>query len=62
MQRGGAAVRNAPLVDMVGDPGVPAALLPPGWPGAELAVAMGRVQDRYGPVAQAYVRAVLDGT
>ena len=52
---------NAPLVDMVGDPGLPAVLLPSGWPGGELATAMGQVQDRYAPPAQAYVRSVLAG-
>lgn len=52
-------LRNAPLVDLVADPGLPVALLPPDWPGGELARLMGQVQDRYGSVAAQYVRGVL---
>lgn len=55
-------LRNAPLVDLVADPVLPAVLLPPDWPGTELASAMARVQDRYGPPAVEYVRSVLSPT
>lgn len=54
-----AALTTAPMVDTLGDPGLPAALLPGDWPLPELLRAIGRVHEIYGPPAAAYVERVI---
>lgn len=54
-----AQLLKEPYVDMIRDPGLPAALRPPHWPGAELRAAMERVQQRYLPPASRFVLARL---
>lgn len=50
---------NAASIDLIRDPGLPAVLSPPDWPGAELRAALERVKQRFLPPAAAYVAAKL---
>lgn len=56
-----AELTMAPMVDTLGDPGLPPELLPADWPLPDLWQAIGRVHERYGPPAAAYVERVLAG-
>lgn len=50
---------NAPYVDLIRDPGLPAALLPPDWPRPRLNQLMNQVSERYVLAASTYVRGLL---
>jgi phenylacetic acid degradation operon negative regulatory protein len=50
---------NAPYVDLIRDPGLPDALLPPGWPRPRLDYLMNQVSKRYLPPAFTYVHGLL---
>ncbi|MEV4640335.1 PaaX family transcriptional regulator C-terminal domain-containing protein [Actinoplanes sp. NPDC049548] len=54
-----AEVLNAVYVDLIRDPRLPAALLPPDWPRPELDRLMGRVRERFLPAASRYARSVM---
>lgn len=56
-----AELTMAPMVDTLGDPGLPPSLLPPDWPLPDLWQAIGRVHAWYGPGASAYVAEVIAG-
>jgi phenylacetic acid degradation operon negative regulatory protein len=54
-----AELSNAPLVDLVADPGLPSALLPADWPGPTLAALIVDTHARHRPAATAYAHEVL---
>ena len=56
-----AQLRNAPLIDLISDPGLPAELLPHNWPAHELVRHLDRIAEHYLPPAIQYVHAVLAG-
>ncbi|MFC4948376.1 PaaX family transcriptional regulator C-terminal domain-containing protein [Pseudonocardia sp. GCM10023141] len=54
-----ARIVNDAAVDLIDDPRLPGALLPAGWPVAELGVLFERVNARFGPPAAQHVHAVI---
>ncbi len=51
---------NAPFVDLVRDPELPPALLPPDWPRQELEAAMAQLADRYLPAVRRYAHHMIE--
>ena len=55
-----AQLLNAPYVDVIRNPGLPAELLPADWPAPELAGLMSQARGRYLPSARQYANAVIE--
>lgn len=55
-----AELMNAPAIDSLLAPDLPAELLPEDWPSGQLADLIGRVAERYGPAASGYVRSLVN--
>ncbi len=55
-----AGLLNAPFVDLLRDPGLPPALLPPNWPRQPLEAVMTQVADRYLPAASRYAHHMIE--
>lgn len=57
-----AQLLNAPYVDLIRDPGLPAELLPLDWSKPQLTHLMGQVRERYLPPAAQHLHAVIESS